>query len=167
MHRHTVVRRIFLALHHGGNVMEPRARTEPGKKPTRNLFESAAFAGNFDTWESALKTAGLTDMLKDKGPYTVFAPTDKAFKALPKGKLDMLLKNKQELAELLRHHIVSGKVMSKDVKSGEFKALDGSNVWIQKTASGIKIENANVVDEEIDSSNGVIHAIDKVLEVGR
>lgn len=147
--------------------MEPKPRTTGKPTPQHSLFENAASVGNFDTWEQAVEAAGLTKLLNDPGPYTVFAPTDMAFKALPKGKLDKLMKSKTELTELLRHHIVSGKVMSRSVSSGEFKALDGSSVWIQKTASGIKIENANVVGEEIDSRNGVIHAIDRVLEIGR
>ncbi|MGL4575220.1 MAG: fasciclin domain-containing protein [Burkholderiaceae bacterium] len=128
----------------------------------QDIVTTAAGAGNFKTLETALKTAGLTDTLKGKGPFTVFAPTDEAFAKVPKADLDALLKDKAKLTKVLTHHVVPGKVMAKDVKAGKVKAKDGSELNIT-TDGGVKVSGAAVTKTDIVASNGVIHAIDTVI----
>jgi uncharacterized surface protein with fasciclin (FAS1) repeats len=128
----------------------------------KNIVDTAAAAGNFKTLETALKEAGLTDTLKGKGPFTVFAPTDEAFAKIPKADLDALLKDKAKLTKVLTHHVVPSKVLAKDVKAGAVKAKDGTNLTIT-TDGGVKVSGAAVTKTDIVASNGVIHAIDTVI----
>ncbi|WP_026736304.1 fasciclin domain-containing protein [Fischerella sp. PCC 9605] len=123
---------------------------------------------NFTTLSSALKTAGLADTLKGKGPYTVFAPTDEAFAALPKETLNQLLQpeNRETLARILRYHVVSGELTSNELKRGELKTLAERPVNIQinpGTNQQIAVNDASVTQPNIQASNGVIHAINEVL----
>ncbi|MBD2774003.1 fasciclin domain-containing protein [Iningainema tapete] len=122
---------------------------------------------NFTTLSSALKTAGLADTLKNKGPYTVFAPTDQAFAALPKDTLNKLLQpeNRETLARILRYHVVPGKFTTNELKGGQIKTLTDRplNVQINRATNQIDVNNANVTQQNIQASNGVIHAVDKVL----
>lgn len=117
------------------------------------------------TLVTAIKAAGLVETLSGKGPFTVFAPTNEAFNALPKGTLEMLLKpeNKAKLAKVLTYHVVSGKVMAKDVKSGNVKTVEGSPVTAKVDMGKVMINTASVSQADIPASNGVIHIIDKVL----
>jgi uncharacterized surface protein with fasciclin (FAS1) repeats len=109
-----------------------------------------------------LKAAGLVETLKGKGPFTVFAPTDAAFAKIPKAQLDALLADKAKLTAVLTYHVVPGKVMSKDVKAGMVKTVQGSSLTVG-TAGGVKVDNANVTAVDIVADNGVIHVIDTVV----
>jgi uncharacterized surface protein with fasciclin (FAS1) repeats len=131
-----------------------------------DIVDVAAANGSFNTLVAAVKAAGLVDALKGDGPLTVFAPTDDAFAALPAGTLDSLLKpeNKEQLKAILLYHVVSGKVMSTDLK-GTINAdtLEGDTIKIVAASSGVTVNGANVVAADVAASNGVIHVIDAVL----
>ncbi|MFW9958916.1 MAG: fasciclin domain-containing protein [Candidatus Odinarchaeota archaeon] len=129
----------------------------------KNIVETAIAAGSFKTLVAAVQAAGLVETLKGKGPFTVFAPTDEAFAKLPKGTVESLLKDKAKLTSILTYHVVSGKVMSKDVMNlKKAKTVQGQDIKID-TKSGVKVNNANVVNADIEASNGVIHVIDTVI----
>jgi uncharacterized surface protein with fasciclin (FAS1) repeats len=126
----------------------------------------AAANDSFKTLTAALKAAGLTETLSGVGPFTVFAPTDEAFAALPQDALQELLKpeNKAVLVKILTYHVVPGKVASTDLKSGEVKTVEGGGVNIKvDSATGVTVNDAKVVQPDIQASNGVIHVIDKVI----
>jgi uncharacterized surface protein with fasciclin (FAS1) repeats len=130
-----------------------------------DIVDTAVSAGNFTTLVAAVKAADLVETLKGAGPFTVFAPTDEAFAALPAGTVDDLLKpeNKAKLAAILTYHVVSGKVMSTDLSDGMTPAtVNGETVTIQ-TEGGVKVNDATVATADIDADNGVIHVIDAVL----
>lgn len=125
-----------------------------------------AIAGKFNTLVAAVKAAGLVDTLKGPGPFTVFAPTDEAFAKLPPGTLESLLKpeNKAKLQSILTYHVVSGKVMAKDVvKLQSAKTVEGQNLTIKTVKGGVMVDNTHVTKTDIVTSNGVIHVIDSVL----
>jgi uncharacterized surface protein with fasciclin (FAS1) repeats len=130
----------------------------------QTVVEIAASAGSFNTLTAALKAAGLVEVLEGKRPFTVFAPTDEAFAALPEGTVENLLKpeNKDTLVKILTYHVVSGAVMSTDLKAGEVATVEGSPVTIQLGES-VTVNDARVVQADIKASNGVIHVIDKVI----
>ena len=128
-----------------------------------DIVDTAVAAGSFNTLVTAVKAAGLVETLKSDGPFTVFAPTDKAFSALPKGTLESLLKDKEKLSAVLTYHVVSGKVTSSDVvKLKTADTVQGSAIKVD-ASSGVMINDAQVVQADIETSNGVIHVIDKVL----
>lgn len=131
-----------------------------------DIVETAVSAGQFNTLVAAVQAAGLVDVLKGEGPFTVFAPTDEAFAALPEGTVENLLKpeNIDQLVAILTYHVVPGKVMSSDIagQSLEVASVEGSSLSINAT-DGVKIDNANVVSADIETSNGVIHVIDSVV----
>jgi len=130
-----------------------------------DIVDTAVNNGQFKTLAAALTAAGLVDTLKGKGPFTVFAPTDAAFAALPKGTLDDLLKpeNKAKLTSILTYHVVPGKVMSKDLKDNmKAKTVQGGEVTIDLDG-GPKVNDAKVVTPDVSADNGVIHVIDKVI----
>jgi uncharacterized surface protein with fasciclin (FAS1) repeats len=132
----------------------------------KDIVETAVAAENFKTLAAALKAADLVDALKGDGPFTVFAPTDEAFAKLPKGTLESLLKpeNKSKLAAILKYHVVSGKVMAKDVvKLSEAKTLQGSAAKITVKDGNVSVDKALVTKTDIQTSNGVIHVIDSVI----
>ena len=131
-----------------------------------DIVDTAITAGSFNTLVAAVQAAGLVDTLKSDGPFTVFAPTDAAFAALPAGTVENLLKpeNKETLVKILTYHVLSGKVMSADI-AGKILSpatVEGSTVDINAT-NGVMIDGANVVTADIETSNGVIHVIDKVI----
>ncbi len=132
----------------------------------KDIVDTAVSAGNFNTLVAAVKAAGLVDTLKGDGPFTVFAPTDAAFAALPAGTVENLLKpeNKDQLIAVLTYHVVPGKVMSGDIagKSLEVKTVQGSMVDVNAT-NGVMVDGATVVAADIEASNGVIHVIDQVI----
>lgn len=135
------------------------------KAAKSDIVDTAVGAGSFKTLATALKAAGLVETLKGKGPFTVFAPTDEAFSKLPAGTVASLLKpeNKEKLVAILKYHVVAGKVTSSQVvKLDSAKTLNGQKVRID-ASNGVKINNANVVKADIETSNGVIHVIDNVL----
>jgi len=128
-----------------------------------DIVQAAQYAGSFTTLVTALEAANLVDTLKGAGPFTVFAPTDDAFNALPSGVLDDLLANVTALTEVLTYHVVSGKYMAADVVTlSTLTTLQGGNLTISVT-NGVEIDGANVVQTDIACSNGVIHVIDAVL----
>ncbi|MEM8761269.1 MAG: fasciclin domain-containing protein, partial [Pseudomonadota bacterium] len=120
----------------------------------------------FNTLVAAVQAAGLVETLKGEGPFTVFAPTDAAFAALPPGTVDNLLKpeNRDTLVSVLTYHVVAGKVMSGDIAGQTLSAptVQGSALDIDAT-NGVQVNNATVVAADVEASNGVIHVIDTVL----
>jgi uncharacterized surface protein with fasciclin (FAS1) repeats len=128
----------------------------------KDIVDTAVSAGNFNTLAAALQAADLVDTLKGKGPFTVFAPTDAAFAKIPKQDLDALLADKAKLSAVLTYHVVPGTVMSKDVKAGMVKTVEGSSLTVS-TMGGVKVDNANVIAVDIVADNGVIHVIDTVV----
>ena len=148
---------------HDSKCKEPApARREPAR-PANDVVDTAAGARSFSTLVEAVKAADLVDTLKSEGPFTVFAPTNDAFARLPEGALDELLQDSEKLASVLTFHVVPGRV--------DFSALDGvaavKTVQGQSldvdTSVGVKVGSAYVVQPDIETSNGVIHAIDSVL----
>ena len=130
-----------------------------------DIVDVAASNKSFSTLVAAVKAAGLVETLKGEGPYTVFAPTNEAFAKLPKGTLESLLKpeNKQKLVSILTYHVVPGKVMAKDVKSGKVKTASGSSFKMKVSKKGVWVDNAKVVATDVKADNGVIHVIDTVI----
>ena len=132
----------------------------------KDIVDTAVAAGSFETLVTAVAAADLVDVLKGEGPFTVFAPVDGAFKALPEGTVESLLKpeNKSKLAGILTYHVLSGKVMSNDImgKQLEVTMVNGSTAAID-AIDGVKINGANVIQADIETSNGVIHVIDAVI----
>ena len=134
-----------------------------GKK---DIVDTAVAADEFNTLVTAVKEAGLVDTLKGDGPFTVFAPTDAAFAALPEGTLESLLADKQKLADVLTYHVVAGKVTAADVAGlSQATSVQGGTIDIS-TTNGVQVDGANVVQTDIMASNGVIHVIDKVILPG-
>jgi uncharacterized surface protein with fasciclin (FAS1) repeats len=143
---------------------------KPANQPTRiaatkDIVATASGDPQFKTLTQALTTAGLVTTLQGKGPFTVFAPTDAAFAALPKGTLDDLLKpaNKAKLTKVLTYHVVPGSVVSTSLKSGDVKSVEGSPLKVTVAGGKVTVGGANVVKADVKASNGVIHVIDKVL----
>ena len=132
-----------------------------------DIVDTAAGAGSFDTLVAAVQAADLVEVLKGEGPFTVFAPTDEAFAKLPDGTVENLLKpeNKQQLVALLTYHVVPGKAMSSDLAGQEVEAttVQGSPVQIDATGDGVTVDDAKVVQADIEADNGVIHVIDAVI----
>ncbi len=133
-----------------------------GKK---DIVATAVGAGSFETLVAAVQAAELVDTLKGDGPFTVFAPTDEAFAALPEGTVENLLKpeNKDQLVAILTYHVVPGKVMSGDLSDDMTTAtVQGGNITVDLD-NGVMINDASVVQADIEAENGVIHVIDKVI----
>jgi uncharacterized surface protein with fasciclin (FAS1) repeats len=128
------------------------------------IVEVAQANPDFSTLVAAITAADLADALSGDGPFTVFAPTNAAFAALPAGLLDKLLlpKNKAILAKILTYHVVEAEVMAADVTAGDVTTLEGSTFTIT-TMGGVKVNTANVTSTDVPASNGVIHVIDAVL----
>ncbi|MGB3510845.1 MAG: fasciclin domain-containing protein [Microcoleaceae cyanobacterium] len=132
---------------------------------SKDIVATAAEAGQFNTLAAALKAAGLVETLQGEGPFTVFAPTDEAFAALPEGTLEELLmpENKDKLIKILTYHVVPGKVMSGDLESGMVKTVEGSEVNVEVSDAGVMVGDANVLKADVPASNGIIHVIDTVI----
>ncbi|KHG42719.1 MULTISPECIES: fasciclin domain-containing protein [Aphanizomenon] len=144
--------------------------TAPVSKPTQstsvNLVTLLEKNESFKTLAKALKAAGLTETLQGKGLFTIFAPTDAAFAKLPADALKDLLKpeNKEVLVKILTYHVVSGKVLSTDLKSGEVKTVEGGAINVKvDPVTGVTVNDAKVTQADIQGSNGVVHAIDNVI----
>ncbi|WP_392533527.1 fasciclin domain-containing protein [Nostoc sp. C117] len=132
----------------------------------KNLLALAESNASFTTLTKALKAAGLTDALQGKDNLTIFAPTDAAFAKLPPDAVRDLLKpeNKEVLLKLLTYHVVPGKILSTDLKSGEVKSLEGGVINIKvDSATGVTVNDAKVTQADITATNGVLHAIDQVI----
>lgn len=131
-----------------------------------DIVDTAVSAGSFNTLVAAVQAAGLVDTLKGDGPFTVFAPTDEAFAALPAGTVEDLLKpeNRDQLVAVLTYHVVPGKVMSGDVAGQKVTAgtVNGDTVVINAFGD-VLVDDAKVVQADIETSNGVIHVIDEVI----
>ena len=126
-------------------------------------------AGNFKTFLKAVEAADLTSTLQKPGPLTVFAPTDTAFSKMPTGSLDELLKpeNKAKLVKLLSYHVASGKYTSADLaKADEVKTLEGTEIDVETSTDGktIEVDEGKILGSDIEASNGILHAIDSVLQ---
>lgn len=132
---------------------------------SRTIVDIAASNASFDTLVAAVRAAGLVDVLSGKGPFTVFAPTDEAFAALPKGTLEKLLKpeNKAKLQQILTYHVVPGSVLSNAIQPGQVNTVQGKPVTLKTKGNRVKVNDANVVTADIQASNGVIHVIDRVI----
>ena len=132
----------------------------------QDIVDTAIAAGQFNTLVAAVQAAGLVDVLKGDGPFTVFAPTDDAFAALPEGTVENLLKpeNKDQLVAVLTYHVVPGKIMSSDIagEKTEVASVEGSELSVDAT-DGVKVDGAVVVAADIETTNGVIHVIDQVV----
>ncbi len=134
-----------------------------------DIVDTAVSAGSFSTLAAALEAADLVDTLKGDGPFTVFAPTDAAFAALPAGTVETLLKpeNKDQLTAILTYHVVPGKVMSGDVvKLSSATTVNGADVAVTVMNGKVMINGATVTAVDVAASNGVIHVIDTVLIPG-
>ncbi|WP_412509139.1 fasciclin domain-containing protein [Roseovarius sp. SYSU LYC5161] len=156
-----MLRRTFMSLTTAAMLATPAMADNHSK----DIVDTAVEAGNFETLVAAVKAAGLVDTLKGDGPFTVFAPTDAAFAALPDGTVETLLKpeNKDKLTSILTYHVVPGAVMSGDLSNGMMAAtVEGSDVTIM-TEDGVTVDGANVTTADIEASNGVIHVIDAVI----
>jgi uncharacterized surface protein with fasciclin (FAS1) repeats len=129
-----------------------------------NLVETAVAAGNFTTLVSLVKQAGLAETLSGAGPYTVFAPTDKAFKKVPKKTLTALGKDKAKLKAVLLYHVAAGRLAAKRVvKRSSIKTLNGKRVKIRVRGRNVFVNQAKVVTADVRASNGIIHVINRVL----
>jgi len=135
-----------------------------GDQPEKDIVDTAVGADQFTTLVKAIQAAELVDTLKGEGPFTVFAPTDKAFAKVPKEKLDALLKDKKALAGVLTYHVVPGKVMAADVvKLDSAKTAQGQSLNIVAKDGKVTINGVNVIQTDVVCKNGVIHVIDAVL----
>ena len=136
------------------------------KASKQDIVDTAVEAGSFNTLVAAVKAAGLVDVLKGEGPYTVFAPTDAAFAQLPEGTLESLLlpENKEKLQAILTYHVVAGSVDAAAVtKLTSAKTVQGDKVTVSVKDGSVMIDEAKVVKADVEASNGIIHVIDRVI----
>jgi uncharacterized surface protein with fasciclin (FAS1) repeats len=131
--------------------------------PANSIIDTVIGAGNFTTFAAGIKAAGLTNELTAKGPFTVFAPTDEAFKKLPSGAYDSLAKDLARLKAVLNYHVVSGHLRARDMKSGDVMTLQGSALTAAVSASEVRVNGARVSQSDLVATNGVVHAIDEVI----
>jgi uncharacterized surface protein with fasciclin (FAS1) repeats len=143
----------------------PLAAAAPANaQETPNLVETAQAAGQFKTLISLVERAGLADTLAGPGPFTVFAPTDKAFAKVPKKTLNALLKDKAKLRAVLLYHVAPGKLTAKKVvRKSSIKTVNGARVDVRVRGSKVYLDKARVTTADIAASNGVIHVINRVL----
>jgi uncharacterized surface protein with fasciclin (FAS1) repeats len=146
-------------------VMAVAATSAPARtRSDANIVQTAVAAGQFKTLTKLLKRAGLVGALQQPGPYTVFAPTDAAFKKVPKATLNALLHNRAKLKAVLLYHVVAGKVTAADVvKLSSAKTLNGKSVRIRVSGMNVFVNSAKVTTADVETSNGVIHVINRVL----
>lgn len=129
-----------------------------------NIIETAAAAGDFSTLLTAIEAAGLTETLAGEGPFTVFAPTDAAFGAIPEADLAAILADTETLTAILTYHVVSGKVTSAEVVTlDNATSLQGSDITITVANGSVLVDQANVITVDIEAGNGIIHVIDAVI----
>ena len=137
------------------------------KAMKKDIVDTAAGNEDFSTLVAAIKAADLVEALKGEGPFTVFAPTNSAFAALPEGTLDNLLEpeSKEQLQAILTYHVVPGKIKAKDITNGttSVETLQGTNIEVIKGADGVTVDGANVTATDIYTKNGVIHVLDAVI----
>jgi len=131
--------------------------------PTTNIVDTMIAAGHFTTFAAAVNAAGLTAELAAKGPFTVFAPTDEAFRKLPAGAYDQLLKDAGKLKAIVNYHVVSGYLMARDLKSGEMTTAQGTALTAVVSSSDVRVNGARVTQADIVATNGIVHAIDALI----
>lgn len=138
--------------------------SESAEMSSGTIVDVAGSTEDLSTLVTAVEAAGLTETLSGEGPYTVFAPTNEAFEALPEGVLDALLEpaNQEALTAVLTYHVVPGEVTSDQIEAGDVKTVEGSDVTIE-TDSGVTVNGATVVTADVMADNGVVHVIDEVL----
>ncbi len=129
----------------------------------RTIADVAAATPELSTLSRLIGEAGLAETLRSAGPFTVFAPTDAAFKAVPAKTLDMLAKDPAQLKAVLGYHVLPGKLMAADVKDGKLKTSQGSDLTLAKAGTFVTVEEALVTQADVPASNGVVHVIDRVL----
>ncbi len=132
-----------------------------------DIVDTAVAAGSFETLVAAVQAADLVDVLKGEGPFTVFAPTDEAFAALPEGTVENLLlpENKDTLVAILTYHVVPGEVMAKDAEGAtvDLETVQGASLTVDGTGEAVTVNGATVINADITTDNGVIHVIDTVI----
>ena len=127
------------------------------------IVDIAVQAGSFKTLVQAVQAAGLVETLSGEGPFTVFAPTDEAFAQIPQETLQAVLADKEKLTAILTYHVVPGKLMAADVvRSTQLQTVQGQSITVS-TEGGVRVDDASVVQTDIEADNGVIHVIDKVI----
>jgi uncharacterized surface protein with fasciclin (FAS1) repeats len=131
--------------------------------PPKSVVDTAAASPNFSTLARLINEAGLADTLRGPGPFTVFAPTDEAFKQVPAATLDALAKDKKQLAAVLSYHVVGARLMAADIKPESLKTVGGADLPISRTGDFVGVDQALVTKADIKAANGVIHVIDQVL----
>lgn len=140
----------------------------PVQAQDADIVETAQAAGTFNTLLAAAEAAGLVETLQSEGPFTVFAPTDEAFEALPEGTVEALLADPETLQAILLYHVVSGAVMAEDVVGmDQATSVQGSYLQINVDGENVFVNDATVIQTDIEASNGVIHVIDTVLIPGQ
>lgn len=127
------------------------------------ITDTAARTPQLSTLAKLINDAGLADTLRGAGPFTVFAPSDEAFKAVPAATMEQLAKDKAMLAAVLSYHVIPAKVTSAEVKTGNVKTVQGANVAVSKAGTFVTVEDAVVTQADVAATNGVVHVIDKVL----
>ena len=143
--------------------MQQNATTARAPAAKADIVDAAVGAGQFNTLAKALDAAGLVDTLKGAGPFTVLAPTDAAFSKISADKLNALLADKAALTKVLTYHVVPGRVVASDVRTGQVKTVEGQSLNVTASSSGVKVNDANVIKTDVMASNGVIHVIDSVV----
>jgi uncharacterized surface protein with fasciclin (FAS1) repeats len=129
-----------------------------------DIVDTAVSAGQFNTLVAAVKAAGLVDVLKGDGPFTVFAPNDEAFAKLPKGTVESLLQDKEKLTAILTYHVVPGNYRASDVLGkSSLKTVQGQSISVKKSYGNVMVDQAKVIATDIETSNGTIHVIDSVI----
>lgn len=144
----------------GALLLSAGCATNPAPK---NLAETAAATPQLSTLTKLIQDAGLTGTLTGPGPFTVFAPTDEAFKAVPAATMQALAQDKTRLQAVLSHHVIAGAVMAADVKNGSVKTVQGGNLALSKSGTFVTVEDAVVTTADVRATNGVVHIVDKVL----
>jgi uncharacterized surface protein with fasciclin (FAS1) repeats len=131
--------------------------------PSKSIVDTVIATSNLATLATAIRTAGMTERLTGKGPFTFFAPSDEAFKKLPPGALEALLKDAAKLRAVLSYHVVAGHVSTRDMKSGDLMTLQGTTLTASVSSSGVEVNLAHVKQADIMATNGVVHIIDAVI----
>jgi uncharacterized surface protein with fasciclin (FAS1) repeats len=152
--RHTMLTALVSLLVIGGCATAP--------VPT-SIADTTERTPQLSTLNKLINDAGLADTLRGVGPYTVFAPSDDAFKAVPAATLDALAKDKERLKAVLAYHVVAGQTLAADVKNGPAKTLHGGSVALSKAGTFVTVEDAVVTQADVPATNGVVHVIDRVL----
>ena len=130
--------------------------------PPKSIVDTAASNPNLSTLSRLINEAGLADTLRGPGPFTVFAPTDEAFKKVPQATMDSLAKDKKQLTAVLTYHVVGAQMNAADIKAGNIKTVGGAELPISRTGDFIGVDQALVTQADVKAANGVIHVIDEV-----